>query len=97
MIQLRIKQIRSIIDRPEKQKRTIEALGLGRPNWVKVHNDTPQIRGMINKVTHLVVVEEFENNSDKKEEKKKVIRKKPAVKKAGNKKTTVKKKTAKSK
>jgi len=57
---LKVTQIRSIIDRPFRQKRTIEALGLGRPNYVKVHNDTPQIRGMINKVSHLVTVEEIE-------------------------------------
>jgi len=57
---LKIKQIRSIIDRPKVQKRTIKALGLGRPNYVKVHNDTPQIRGMINKVSHLVTFEEIE-------------------------------------
>ncbi|MBZ0199354.1 MAG: 50S ribosomal protein L30, partial [Ignavibacteriaceae bacterium] len=51
--------VRSIIDRPLRQKRTIEALGLGRPNWERVHNDTPQIRGMINRVSHLVKVEEI--------------------------------------
>jgi large subunit ribosomal protein L30 len=97
MLQLKIKQIRSIIDRPEKQKRTIEALGLGRPNWVKVHNDTPQIRGMINKVSHLVLVEEFEKTSDAEERKKKVVRKKPAVKKNAEKKITAKKKVTNSK
>jgi len=59
MGKLRITQIRSVIDRPNSQKLTIEALGLGRPNWVKIHNDTPQIRGMINKVLHLVKVEEI--------------------------------------
>lgn len=58
MTKLKITQTKSVIDRPEKQKRIIEALGLGRPNWEKIHNDTPQIRGMINKVTHLVKVEE---------------------------------------
>jgi large subunit ribosomal protein L30 len=58
MTKLKITQTRSIIDRPEKQKKIIEALGLGRPNWEIVHNDTPQIRGMIKKVTHLVKVEE---------------------------------------
>ncbi len=57
---LKITQIRSVIDRPKDQKRTIEALGLGRPNYVKIHNDTPQIRGMVNKVSHLVKVEEIE-------------------------------------
>ncbi len=59
MIKLKITQVRSIIDRPLRQKRTIEALGLGRPNWERVHNDTPQIRGMINRVSHLVKVEEI--------------------------------------
>jgi large subunit ribosomal protein L30 len=59
MGKIKITQIRSIIDRPKKQKLTIEALGLGRPNWTKIHNDTPQIRGMINKVSHLVVVEDY--------------------------------------
>lgn len=59
MKKLKITQIRSIIDRPERQKRTIKALGLGRPNYFKIHNDTPQIRGMIRKVSHLVKVEEI--------------------------------------
>lgn len=59
MSKIKVIQTRSIIDRPKDQKRTIEALGLGRPNWEKVHNDTPQIRGMIRKVTHLVKVEEI--------------------------------------
>lgn len=56
---LRITQIRSIIDRVEPQKRTIKALGLGRPNRSVEHPDTPQIRGMIRKVIHLVKVEEI--------------------------------------
>ncbi len=56
MGKIKVTQIRSIIDSPMRQKLTIEALGLGRPNWVKIHNDTPQIRGMIFKVTHLVKV-----------------------------------------
>jgi len=59
MSKIKIIQTRSIIDRPEVQKRTIEALGLGRPNWEKIHNDTPQIRGMVRKVSHLVRVEEI--------------------------------------
>jgi large subunit ribosomal protein L30 len=57
---IKIVQKRSVIDRPKSQKLTIEALGLGRPNYFKIHNDTPQIRGMINKVAHLVEVEEIE-------------------------------------
>jgi large subunit ribosomal protein L30 len=58
MSKIKVVQTKSIIDRPKTQKRIIEALGLGRPNWERVHNDTPQIRGMIKKVTHLVRVEE---------------------------------------
>jgi large subunit ribosomal protein L30 len=57
---LRITQTGSIIDRIEPQKRTIIALGLGRPNYTVEHTDTPQIRGMIRKVIHLVKVEEIE-------------------------------------
>lgn len=57
---LRITQLKSVIDRLEGQKKTIEALGLGRPNYVVEHNDTPQIRGMIVKVQHLVSVQEID-------------------------------------
>ena len=59
MSKIKVTQTKSVIDRPKDQKLTIKALGLGRPNWEKVHNDTPQIRGMINKVSHLVKVEEI--------------------------------------
>jgi large subunit ribosomal protein L30 len=58
MSKIKIVQTRSVIDRPKNQKKIIEALGLGRPNWERTHNDTPQIRGMLRKVTHLVRVEE---------------------------------------
>jgi len=57
---LNITQTKSVIDRPKSQKLTIEALGLGRPNYSKIHNDTPQIRGIVNKVSHLLKVEEIE-------------------------------------
>ncbi len=56
--QLKITQVVSQIHCLEAQKRTIKALGLGRPNYSVVKNDTPQIRGMINRVKHLVKVEE---------------------------------------
>jgi len=59
MAKLKLKQVRSIIDQPNNQKLTIKALGLGRPNWEKIHTDTPQIRGMIAKVKHLLKVEEI--------------------------------------
>ncbi len=58
MPKLKIKQVRSAINRIEKQKRTIRALGIRRLNQVVVHEDTPQIRGMIRVVQHLVEVEE---------------------------------------
>lgn len=57
---LKITQTHSIVDRIEPQKRTIKALGLGRPNYSVIHADTPQIRGMIKKVLHLVKVEEVQ-------------------------------------
>ncbi len=43
-----------------KQKRTVRALGIRRLHHTVEHNDTPQIRGMINKVIHLIEVEEIE-------------------------------------
>ena len=57
---LLITQTRSVIDRIEPQKLTIKALGLGRPNYSVVKEDTPQIRGMIRKVIHLVEVKEIQ-------------------------------------
>jgi len=56
MSKIKVKQVRSTIDRPKKQKEIIKALGLGKIDKVKEHNDTPQIRGMVNKVKHLVRV-----------------------------------------
>ncbi len=55
---IKITQIVSHIDCLEVQKRTIKALGLGRPNYAVIQKDTPQIRGMVNRVKHLVKVEE---------------------------------------
>ncbi len=57
---IKIIQTKSTTDRLEKQKRTIKALGLGRPNYSVVKTDTPQIRGMIRVVQHLVTVEDVE-------------------------------------
>lgn len=54
---VRITQIKSIIDRPERQKLTMKALGLGKNNRSVEKEDTPQLRGMIEKVKHLVKVE----------------------------------------
>ena len=56
MAKVRISQVKSTIKRPERQKRTIEALGLGRINKTVEVELTPQIAGMIRKVNHLVEV-----------------------------------------
>lgn len=57
---LKITQVRSTIKRLENQKRTIRALGIRRMLQTVIHDDSPTIRGMIDKVSHLVVVEPFE-------------------------------------
>ena len=57
--QLKITQIKSGIGSKQKQKATLEALKLTRHQKTVIHNDTPQIRGMIFKVSHLVQVEEI--------------------------------------
>ncbi|MTI22231.1 50S ribosomal protein L30 [Fulvivirga sp. RKSG066] len=59
MAKVRIAQIKSTIKRPENQKRTIKALGLGKINRAVEVELTPQIAGMINKVNHLVTVTEI--------------------------------------
>jgi large subunit ribosomal protein L30 len=58
MGRLRITQVRSTVDRIEVQKRTMRALGIRRMHQTVEHDDTPVIRGMIDKVFHLVTVEE---------------------------------------
>jgi large subunit ribosomal protein L30 len=57
---LRIRQVRSSVNRHRSQRRTLEALGLRGIRKTVVHPDRPEIRGMISKVTHLVEVEEVE-------------------------------------
>jgi len=58
MDKIKIKQVRSRIGRPKDQRRTLDALGLKRMNAVVQHNPTPQILGMVKKVSHLVIVVE---------------------------------------
>jgi len=55
---LKITLVRSLIGRPENQRVTVRTLGLTRTNSSVLQEDTPQIRGMINKVAHLLKVEE---------------------------------------
>ena len=59
MKKVRITQTRSAINRPKRQKLTLEALGIKRLNRPKEHVLTPQVAGMINKVKHLLKVEEI--------------------------------------
>lgn len=56
MATIKIKQVKSGIDRPERQKRTLRALGFKKLNQTLEKEATPQILGMIDKVAHLVTV-----------------------------------------
>jgi len=58
MAKVKITQVKSLIDRPKKQKDTLKALGLTKLNGSVVKEVTPQIQGMLNKVSHLVKIEE---------------------------------------
>ena len=58
MAKIKVKQIRSSIKRQKNQKRTLEALGLRKIGQIVEHDATPNILGMIDKVTHLVSTEE---------------------------------------
>ena len=59
MAKVKITQVRSVIDRPNDQKLTIKALGLGKIDKSVEVDYTPQIQGMVKKVNHLVVVSEL--------------------------------------
>jgi len=59
MGRFKITLVRSTADRPRNQKWTARSLGLTRIRKTAVHNDTPQIRGMIAAIRHLVEVEEI--------------------------------------
>lgn len=54
---LRITLVRSPIGRPPVQRRTVRALGLKKVNYTVVQKDTPEISGMINRISHLVKIE----------------------------------------
>jgi large subunit ribosomal protein L30 len=59
LAKLKVKLVKSTIGRKEDQIATVKALGLKKINSEVEHNDTPQIRGMIQKVIHLVEVKEM--------------------------------------
>lgn len=58
MAKIIVKQVKSIIGRPEYQRKVVMALGLGRIGKTKEVNDTPAVRGMVVKVSHLVEIVE---------------------------------------
>lgn len=60
MSKIKVTQVKSTIDRPKRQKETIKALGIKKMHHSVVHEATPQILGMVNKVNHLVKVEEVQ-------------------------------------
>lgn len=59
MSKVRITQVKSLIDRSKRQKDTMKALGLRKMNHTVEKEYTPQIKGMIEKVKHLLIVEEL--------------------------------------
>ncbi len=59
MKKIQVTQIKSVIDRPERQKRTMVALGLRKINAMVEVDATPQILGMVRKVNHLIKVVEL--------------------------------------
>jgi len=59
MGKVKIKQVKSKIKQPARQKKTLTALGIRKMNQVVEHEATPQILGMISKVQHLLKVEEI--------------------------------------
>ncbi|MBS1238411.1 MAG: ribosomal protein [Deltaproteobacteria bacterium] len=59
---LKITLVKSYIGRPQKQRQVLRGMGLGKLNRTVMLKDTPEIRGMINKVSHLVLMEELEGN-----------------------------------
>jgi large subunit ribosomal protein L30 len=61
MAKISVKLVHSLITRPEKQRRIVTALGLGKIGSVVVHEDTPNIMGMITKVRHLVSWQKVED------------------------------------
>ncbi|NBU51471.1 MAG: 50S ribosomal protein L30 [Chitinophagia bacterium] len=58
MAKIKITQVRSVIDRSQRQKDTVRALGLRKINHTVEQEATPQVLGMVEKVKHLIKVEE---------------------------------------
>ncbi|CAN5637745.1 50S ribosomal protein L30 [soil metagenome] len=60
MAKVKVTQVRSALDRGARQRGTIRALGIRRVGQTVVHEDRPEIRGMIRAVRHLVEIEEID-------------------------------------
>ena len=60
--QLKVTLVKSYIGRPEAQRKVLRGMGLGKVNRTVLLNDTPEIRGMIRKVVHLVAAVEVEES-----------------------------------
>jgi large subunit ribosomal protein L30 len=60
MKKIKITQVKSAIDRPLRQKRSLEALGIRKMHQTVEHTATPQILGIVEKVRHLIQVEELQ-------------------------------------
>ena len=58
MSKIKVTQIKSAINRPKRQKLTLQSLGLGKLNRTVDHEATPQILGMVKKIEHLVKIED---------------------------------------
>ncbi|WP_299335970.1 50S ribosomal protein L30 [uncultured Psychroserpens sp.] len=58
MAKIKVTKVKSAINRTQNQKRILESLGLNKIGQTKVHDASPSILGMVNKVSHLVSVEE---------------------------------------
>jgi len=63
MSQIKVTQTKSIIGRRADHRRTIRALGLRKMNHTVIHEDSPQIRGMIHQVRYMVEVEEVKGST----------------------------------
>ncbi|MDQ3017375.1 MAG: 50S ribosomal protein L30 [Bacteroidota bacterium] len=61
MSKIKITQVKSHIDRPQRQKDTIKALGLGKINRSKIVETSPSVQGMVNSVAHMLKIENIKD------------------------------------
>lgn len=63
MKKLKIRQVKSYIGRPEKHRRILRGMGLGKLNKTVVLQDMPEIRGMARRIMHLIAIEEVDGTN----------------------------------